>query len=260
MKKLIHNGPTQPEAFVTKRRQRVKQFKSNDSYENIVYLNNGDEFEIELFNPTSTKVLAEIELNGVSLKNGMVLRPGERIFLERYFDEPKKFLFETYEVDENDSNVQQAIKNNGKVVVKFYGEYIPSNYYFTNYSPPINPQPWTPWGDDFKTITTTGTSYDQPIFGYSSQANSITYDGVKSFHVKNSIETGRVEKGSISKQSFLNDYTSFNNWWSWVSMWKILPMSRKSFQQEDLKIYCTNCGMKRRRSSFLFCPNCGQKY
>ena len=196
MIKLIHNGPIQPEAFVTKRRQRIKQFKSNDSYENIVYLNNGDEFEIELFNPRSTKVFAEIELNGVSLKNGMVLRPGERVFLERYFDEPKKFLFETYEVDENDSNVQQAIKNNGKIVVKFYNEYIPLNFYSTTY-PTSAINHW----DDFKKISTSDTTnyYGQSSFNCSYYTNPIANNRVKSFEIKNSIETGRVEKGSISK-------------------------------------------------------------
>jgi len=49
---------TEPCAYVTKGRQRLKQ------YGNTVYLNNRDEFEIELYNPTTSKVLAEITLNG----------------------------------------------------------------------------------------------------------------------------------------------------------------------------------------------------
>ena len=105
----LHTKPvTVPTVYVTKGRQRVKQY---DNY--IVYLKNGDEFEIEFFNPTINKVLAKINLNGKSLGSGIVLRPGERVFLERYIDEAKKFLFETYEVDGNDSNVKEAIKMNG---------------------------------------------------------------------------------------------------------------------------------------------------
>jgi len=62
MKTLFNDGSTVPTAFVTKGRQRVKQYDGN-----AVFLNNGDEFEIELFNLTTNKVLAKIELNGVSL-------------------------------------------------------------------------------------------------------------------------------------------------------------------------------------------------
>jgi hypothetical protein len=115
----LHTKPvTVPTVYVTKGRQRVKQ---HDNY--IVYLKNGDEFEIEIFNPTINKVLAKISLNGKSLGSGIVLRPGERVFLERYLDEAKKFLFETYEVEGNDSNVKEAIKMNGILSVEFYDEY-----------------------------------------------------------------------------------------------------------------------------------------
>ncbi len=103
-----------PQSFITKSKQRLKQ------HVDTVYLKNGDEFEIELFNPTQNKVLAKIELNGVSIGSGIVLRPGERVFLERYLDDAKKFLFETYIVNGNNNDVQQAIAKNGDVTVKFY--------------------------------------------------------------------------------------------------------------------------------------------
>ena len=46
-----------PCAFITKEKQRLKQFGQN------VYLSNGSEFELELFNPTSNTVLAKIKFN-----------------------------------------------------------------------------------------------------------------------------------------------------------------------------------------------------
>ncbi|HOG38684.1 MAG TPA: hypothetical protein PLD95_04445, partial [bacterium] len=98
MKKNV-NVTYPPSAFITKGRQRIKQ------YNDTVYLKNGDEFEIELFNPTQNKIRAEILLNDVSIGSGIVLRPGERVFLDRYLDEPKKFKFETYNVDMNDPTV-----------------------------------------------------------------------------------------------------------------------------------------------------------
>ena len=78
-------GGARPEAFVTKGKQRLKQ------YTDTVYLNNGDEFEIELYNPTKNKVLAKVEMNGNSIGAGIILRPGERVFLERFLNESKKF-------------------------------------------------------------------------------------------------------------------------------------------------------------------------
>ena len=109
-------GYVVPQSFITKGKQRLKQ------HIDTVYLKNGDEFEIELYNPTQNKVLAKIEMNGNSIGSGIILRPGERVFLERYLDEAKKFLFETYVVIGDNEDVKQAIANNGNVVVKFYNE------------------------------------------------------------------------------------------------------------------------------------------
>ena len=54
-------------------------------------------------------------------QGGLVLRPGERVFLDRYFDIPNKFKFDTYEVA-NTEEVKQAIQDNGDVKVEFYRE------------------------------------------------------------------------------------------------------------------------------------------
>ena len=111
-------GSARPESFVTKSKQRLKQ------YIDTVYLNNGDEFEVELYNPTQNKVLAKIEMNGNSIGAGIILRPGERVFLERFLNESKKFLFETYNVEGDDKSVEKSIAKNGEVIVKFYDEYV----------------------------------------------------------------------------------------------------------------------------------------
>ena len=51
------NGSVVPQSFITKGKQRLKQHGSN------VYLNNGEEFEVEIFNPKSNSVLAKIKIN-----------------------------------------------------------------------------------------------------------------------------------------------------------------------------------------------------
>ena len=80
-------------AHITKNRNRSK------IYENSVYLKDGENFEIELFNPTTSRVLAKITINGNSISNsGIVLKPGERVYLERFIDSNNKFVFETYQI------------------------------------------------------------------------------------------------------------------------------------------------------------------
>jgi len=86
------------------------------------YLQKGQEFQIELFNPTTDVVLAKIILNGKPIsQGGLVLNPGQRVFLERYLDVAKKFLFDTYEVA-NTNEVKAAIENNGDFKVEFFRE------------------------------------------------------------------------------------------------------------------------------------------
>ena len=92
------------------------------TWSRVVYLENGTEFQIQLFNPHKFTIGAEIYINDEKLSNRLVLKPGERVWLERYLDVKKKFKFSTYEVEGNDPMVQEAIKDNGKIEVKFHRE------------------------------------------------------------------------------------------------------------------------------------------
>jgi hypothetical protein len=290
---LFATSLARPQSFITKGKQRLKQFTDT------VYLKNGDEFEIELFNPTQNKVLAKIEMNGNSIGNGIILRPGERVFLERYLDEAKKFLFETYTVNGNNEEVQQAIANNGDVVVKFYNEIL-SPTYVSNGGSTItinNPTPyWNNTGSPFTytthntlgattfnptSVTTTGTnasyfsnsSLTSGTFSTSNTVlknnsnstkrritkNDVTMDSLDSSPLR-SVETGRVEKGSNSNQSFTYDTTSFYSWTLCTDNWKIKPQSTKPLVREDLVTYCTECGSKRKKDTHKFCPHCGTKF
>lgn len=287
---------TVPSAYVTKTKQRIKQ------YDNTVYLKNGDEFEIELFNPTQNKVLAKIEINNNTIGgSGIVLRPGERVFLERYINEAKKFLFETYKVSGSNSDVQRAIKNNGDIVVKFYQEQV---------QPEINLNR-TIWGGNWNGLyySTPSTGNPPPFYGSTTSTNivgtltntasnnylstaslgDVTMDSVDSISFTTTstpindtfrdkvlrskksisklsveqpkeIETGRIEKGSNSSQSFTYDHSKFNGYYTWISTWKILPESQKEVVIEDLSIFCTECGAKRKKDSHKFCPHCGTKF
>jgi hypothetical protein len=262
---------TEPSLFITKGRQRVKQYENN-----VVYLTDGEEFELELFNPKSEKVLAKIKLNGTYLGSGIVLRPGERVFLERYLDEARKFKFETYEIDSNDLRARDAIANNGSVEVEFYNEYKYPSVYTITYTHPqpeyhyhyhyaaniSNPTPtWTYTsgvnGIQIGSVTSSSSSISNSGYCCANDVNSVYASRTA---VPEPVETGRVEKGNVSQQSLNSDYTSFNSMYCHRVSWKILPEYTRPFVREDLTVYCTNCGAKRKKDSHKFCPNCGTKF
>lgn len=264
----LKNGT--PCAFITKDRQRLKQNGLN------VYLKNGEEFEIELFNPSQSTVLSKIKINGNYLSGGgLVLKPGQRIFLERYLDDAKKFKFETYEVDGTSNEVLNAIANNGDVIIEFYEEYVNVNpYYLTNYGT-VTLGNNSGNGISIPTYTTAGfgvgsTSTYTSNVSFTSSPNTVTYSsnshqgpnirGFAKKSIKKDVETGRIEKGSNSDQSFTYVDKTFNQFTVSTSFWKILPSSQMRYESNDLKVYCGNCGTKRKKDSYKFCPTCGHKY
>lgn len=318
-------GSDCPVAYIAKSKQRLKQ------YEDTVYLKNGDEFEIELFNPSQSKVLARIELNKISIGPGIILRPGERVFLDRYVTEAKKFLFETYKVSGSNDQVKKAIENNGDVIVKFFKEdiYVVNNISTNTYTFPERTIFGGPFYDsniygsgnsgglkNLNNMTNLnndniGSSFSRsatkcfsgfnstPTSAYSSSMDFLDMDmersviqpaslssfssvdyapeekyrGIVDNPLKGrskmsastlskssvDIETGRVEKGSRSDQTFKADYTKFEYTYSWKSEWKLLPESRKEITSDDIIVYCTKCGRKRRKGE-NFCPADGNKF
>ncbi len=274
---------TAPSAFITKNRQRIRQ------YNDTVYLKNGDEFEIEIHNPLQTTVLAKIKINGKSISNtGLIVKPGARVFLERYFDNPRKFKFETYEVTGSQENLK-AIELNGLLDVEFFLEEEISPTF--TYVPPVYSQPiWynynTPWdtpicgnvsfttantgahgGGICSTTITGGINYNATggdeikvkAFNQSGDLSRGSSDGpnLRRLTRTKSVETGRVESGSHSNQSFTMENRRFNRYYFNRISWKLLPESVKPYEVKDIKSYCPSCGTKVKKSSHKFCYNCG---
>jgi hypothetical protein len=247
MNKTFKEVPREPTAFITVKKQRQRQNGTN------IYLHDKTEFEIELYNPTKDKVKAIIELNGTPISSsGIVLKPGQRVFLERFIDVDRKFLFETYEVSLTQGNLE-AIQNNGLVKVKFFKKHRPLPYtggytwygsntlYYNGGVPPIL---------NGTTFTTNGTGSVTNTASYSNEVP-------RSRKSKNFIETGSVEMGKKSNQEFGSDYDTYNVSETWVSEWKILPYNAKEITTEDLVKKC-GCGTKM-KDNYKFCPNCGKQ-
>ena len=257
-----------PCAYITKGKQRIKQFGQN------VYLKNGSEFEIELYNSSRQTVLSKIKINGEFINGGgIILRPGERVYLERYIDVPRKFKFETYSVDSTNETMN-AIANNGDVEILFYEEQeiitlglnnptiTYRSYNNDNYNTPIGNNFYTTNGIDFSNTSNSNINLTSMSFSNNTTPRSSKYEKREQPERRlksKSIETGRVEKGSSSDQSFTTVSKNFNSWTVSTSVWKILPESQKPIEKRDLIEKCPKCSTKVKKSSWKFCPECGSE-
>jgi len=135
MKKQFITEPSKavPTANIAVNKSRIKIYE-NDGDMPTYYLQKGQEFQIELYNPTQGTVLAKIFLNNTAIsQGGLVLKPGQRVFLDRYLDVAKKFLFDTYEVS-NSEETKKAIEKNGDFKVEFFKEQLPVRFIPSNLS------------------------------------------------------------------------------------------------------------------------------
>jgi hypothetical protein len=239
---------------------------------NTVFLNDKDNFEFEIHNSKQKSVLVKIKLNGEYIStSGVVLRPGQRVFLERFLDSNNKFEFSTYEVN-NTSENRSAIDLNGDVRIEFYDEQLSRNnfaissgtiygnglvYGSVNNGPYYGTTISTTGGVGYSTTTST---YNTSNATFTSSVNSVDLNSprIKKSIVTGRVVTGRVEKGESSNQNFTNSYDNFNYNVAHQVTFKILPLSNKNKTTQDIRQYCTECGTKA-KLNFKFCPSCGNK-
>ena len=89
--KIMNNNEKLAKVAVHK--SLLKEY-SNSSNERIVYMDNGTEFQIQIFNPYSYTIGVSLSFNNnLKESNLLVLRPGERVWLDRYLDNESRFLF-----------------------------------------------------------------------------------------------------------------------------------------------------------------------
>jgi hypothetical protein len=176
--------------------------------------------------------------------------------------------FSTYEI-ENSGEAVDATQNNGLLEVFFYKEdvitldnwqrkfdrIIVEKYY------PYNPYPWynpyTVWyGTTSPTIggscvttnlnnsivgttTTSNAYYSSNNVNFSNTSNSVNLSNLNiagsNMTPINSIETGRVEKGEVSKQKFTEVDMDFEKHYIASTIIQILPESRKPAEVKDVK-------------------------
>lgn len=259
MKATCPKGITVPEIYISKNKSRLKVYNTND-----VFLNNGDNFEIELFNNQLEDVGFEISMNGKLISSSLlILKPAQRFFLDRFLDTNNKFLFETYKVDNNEE-VKSIIANNGVITIKCYKEEYINKY--NNLQTVITYPSYPYWyGTGSRTIgnNLSGTITTSSV--YMNNANNITYTANLSdntmpinsvFTCSSSLETGKVEKGGESEQKFDTTYFNPSNHSFHQITYQILPSSMNGIRKADIKQYCS-CGTRIRKQTWKFCPKCG---
>jgi len=253
MKTKQKSGASLPAAWIVNPKDKGRKSIKGDK----IYLDNGQEFEIEIFNPLTESVLADIRLNGNSIsKTGLVVRPGQRIYLDCFVDDIKKFIFQTYEVDGSQWSIE-AIADNGLMEVFFYKEqavtlqdwsnrfhkvivheyrpyYYPASpaiyrrpYYYSGYSGTILCSGTTSINTTNGTINTNTSSFLGSTL--SGDASWYLSDNAPCYSspVNESIETGRVEKGEKSDQQFTSVDMEFEKNYIHHLVYQLLPVSRK---------------------------------
>ena len=286
MYKTTNEGLPTPTANIAINRSRIKLYGKKSNVPTY-YLQKGQEFQIELFNPTKDTIMAKISLNGKPIaQGGLVLKPAQRVFLDRYIDVAKKFKFDTYEVA-NTSETRKAIEDNGDFKVEFYRERTPIDYNPNLYLGTTNINNTPVFGGSNLTtnynvrgsLGLTGLSDEAPIAGASASAGEATMDSLdfmpqslerrivkkeptkkKFLRSKKSIETGRVEAGSDSDQTLKTVYMDWEFSPFHSIEYKMLPISQKVNTVQDISVkrYCTSCGNKQ-KPNFKFCPSCGAR-
>lgn len=123
-----------PSAIILAKNPRSGSLDELKTYqENQIFLNNKDEFQIRLFNPLSEKIGVSIELNGKLPSGLLILNPGQDIIVDRFIDDKKKMIFETYQYDASNPSAEKAVAKNGVINLRFFKEYTPPIYNAYNY-------------------------------------------------------------------------------------------------------------------------------
>ena len=267
MKVKQKKGTNLPGAWIVNPKDKGRKSIKGDK----IYLDNGQEFEIEIFNPLKESVLADIRLNGNSIcKTGLVIKPGQRVYLDCFVDDRKKFIFQTYEIDGSQESLD-ATADNGLLEVFFYKEQAVTlqnwidKYHkvvIHEYYPVYYPRWYSyPYYGGLTLNGTTGTIYTtntantltintgsstyggvlnnsnyETSFTNCSLTSGGTSESVNAYYnsVAGSLETGRVEKGEKSDQQFVDVDMDFEKNYIHHLVYQILPSSRKPKEIKEI--------------------------
>lgn len=255
-----------PSVYLAVNGNRIKTY--NEDNEVRAYLKDGTEFQLEFYNDSDCYVKADITINGQFQGSSLVLRPHQHFYLDRFMDEKKKFLFNTFLTGNDDiERLKEIIAKNGRIEVLFYKEFIP-----------IPSTKWITFGNGTYNPTIYPTIYTNA--STSTNDGKLSLDsGIKSMYLNSvqcgveepkEIETGRIEAGKKSNQDFIPISKSWEFLPCVSFFYHIMPESQRPkvvkvkkqknvIQADDIRTYCPSCG-RRVKKGYNFCPGCGEKF
>jgi hypothetical protein len=249
-----------PSVVVTSNHNELKLYQGN-----IVYLNDGDNFELRFFNPCNFKIGVEIMFNGIRKGDGyLVLNPGQDLTLDRFLDEQRKMLFETYTINGNNKEAVEAIEKNGVISFNFYKEYYSNSNQQknvnVNYGFPPKPIRYGTLGMSNSSFSTFSTA-NKNSSCYSSNVFTSALDSLNCLNesLDDSLETGRIEKGDESDQKLKGVDMNFTSSPFHSMTYRLMPYSTMNREIGEIRQYCSCCGYRLRKSNWKFCPSCGEK-
>lgn len=256
-----------PSVTIMVRNPKNRSLEESKIYENKkVFLKDKQEFVLRFFNPLQDTIGVDIKFNGKQTTNGyLVIKPGQMVDLERFINENRKMIFETYKIDGSSEQALKATENNGLLEFSFYKEYVyqqppiytyTTNYLNNDYTSPIN-------NITFTTNNANNVSFNSAENLYKGDINSnkdfldISNNSVS--RSRKSVETGRIEKGQVSDQKLEGINIAFDYYPFYSTELKLIPDVYRNYETSEIRNYCSSCGYRIRKSTWTFCPKCGEK-
>lgn len=265
--------------LVNNDRQKVHSKETDPT----LYLKDEQEFELELISHFQKTIGIKIKINGSYISQShLIMKPGERIVLDRFIDKPNKFKFSEYNLGIKGDEYTETSKNfynmseQGFIEVEAYRAYQEFQIQKIN-------EPYITLGGSFgannynqyynntnynTTITCNDLNSMNYVCGDSTISNFKSFNEVsnvtneilsKSLNIEPEMEKGgEINEGSKSQQTFEYVNTSFSTYKSYSYKFRLKPISSKPIEVSDLKKYCTECG-KKANKEHKFCANCGTK-
>jgi hypothetical protein len=155
---------------------------------------------------------------------------------------------------DNTPEARSAIEKNGWVSVSFFKEKQNPTYdiYYNNFQD-ITSNQWNKRDFSKGAFENSYKACSIKSFSENSSKNYISFD--------NNIETGRIEKGNKSNQTFKLVDMEFDSFPSITYTYQILPTSYipvDVLKPSQIRSYCTSCGTRTKRG-WKFCRECGSK-
>jgi hypothetical protein len=232
---------------------KIMRETNNHLGENVVKLPFGSEYGVRLKNLNTVKAVVDVEIDGSSAAQGLIINPGTSFELKGFLEGMKvrnkfRFIKKTKEI----SNYRGDRIDDGIIRISYRFEKVQPVYYIEPW--PIRSivpesQPWH--------FVNTNVTY---TLGSSGNASGGTQNACFVNQVMEQTADGITVKGSETKQDFVHGWTNPLEEHAHVINIKLVGYTESGVSVQKpittkTKLKCKTCGRKW-PSRYKFCPNC----